>query len=336
MSQNSMANAGSNSDWSNDSGANDHVQSIRCPIGCKWCEPMGHDVVRVQAQKHVRENAGVDHLVQRLAAQCAERNRLGRPVERHRRHPLANLHPSADPRSAVGDVVRAAFRRADFAELRVDRRAVVTLLVVLGEDLPVCSGVVGVTSSDLQSVRFVRGDERLQGCQAIVQRLAGHRRVDEDETGPLPSRKFDETVRRGVESIGVLKAARGFQVAAEVVAPRVVRTGDPRAVRRLSTGEEFVSSVPTRVREAVDLAVVVSGEEHAGRSDRFGALITRIGDVLTEADAHPTPAEEVLLFPREHRRVDVRRGGGASGSRQTDAASLRDRRGRSVLPREFD
>ena len=76
---------------------------------------------------------------------CSSSPRSGTPaaraVQRHRRHPVPQVHPAADP-GAVGGVVLAALRRADPAQLGVDGRAVVALVVVLGEDLPVRGRVV--------------------------------------------------------------------------------------------------------------------------------------------------------------------------------------------------
>ena len=73
--------SGSNPGFSNDSGANSHWHSMRRAVGRERLDAVGHDVVRVEAQQDVGEEAVVLDLAQQVTLQAAQeaRRRCGRP-----------------------------------------------------------------------------------------------------------------------------------------------------------------------------------------------------------------------------------------------------------------
>jgi hypothetical protein len=85
-----------------------------------------------------------------------------------------------------------------------------------------------------------------------------------------------------------------------------------------------MAAMPAGIREGVQDAVVVSGQQYAADSRGLGALVTGVGDLVAAADAEPAAAEEMSLFPLEDRRV------GVGGAREHPALAERaERRGES-------
>src|ERR1700722_13037053 len=144
-------------------------------------------------------------------------------------------------------VVRSALRGAHAAQLRVDHRAVVALLVVLVHDLPVGIYDVFVAPFCHESFRLVRGHERFEAGEMTVDRRGVSGCVHEYPTVPLLAGELDETVGRHIEGGGI-EARRHPKVSVELVGPGVVRADDDRAVDgRLTAREEFVTAVSAGV-----------------------------------------------------------------------------------------
>ena len=114
------------------------------------------------------------------------------------------------------DVVHAARRRADPAQLRMDARAVHALLVVLDDELPVGRQLVGVRGRDHESFRFVIGDVGLDP----VERL-GHRGRSRRPRRPSPSRATPRPARRP----GRARRSRSRRRGGTVASPPAHRRG---------------------------------------------------------------------------------------------------------------
>ena len=129
------------------------------------------------------------------------------PVERHRLGLVAQVHPAADPVAAGVDVL-PALGRADPAQLGVDHRAVVALLVVLDDDLPVGRHLVLVRAvvTD-EPLRAVRRDDVLERAEVVGERT-GRDRTGSTNTQPCHSRTGtgDEPELAGVEPCDVAEA----------------------------------------------------------------------------------------------------------------------------------
>ena len=184
------------------------------------------------------------------------------PVQRHRRHPVAQVHPAADPGS-LGGVVLPALRRAHLAQLGVDGGAVVALVVVLGQDLPVGAGVVLVLPGHLQPAHLVRRDVFGQRAQRVRERGGRPRCVHEHQAVPLGHRQLDEPPLAGHEARLVQEAGGRQYPAAQRIGPRVVGADDGLALRGPAAGQQLVAAVAAGV-----------GERTAARRPRRGSSRT--------------------------------------------------------------
>ncbi len=222
------------------------------------------------------------------------------PVEGHRFRGRPKLHPAADP-GAGGVVVLPAAGRGDPAQLGMDRRAVIALVVVLGENLPVGGGIVFVPAGDHEPAHLVRRQHGIQRPKCVVERCGHASAVHEDQAVPLGARQLDQAPLTRVEARLVLEARSRAQAPVKAVRPRVIRAYDrlPRH-RGRPAGEELMPAVPAVVRERSDGAVRAAHEEHAAVPAVLGALIARAGQLVAARRADPAAPEEVLLLPVEY------------------------------------
>ena len=157
---------------------------------------MGHHVVGVQAEQQVREEAEVEH----LPALRARRGRAAprRPTRRRGSWSTQSRRgPSSPPTHAPGAVVVVArvARRTDAAQLRMDQRAVVALVVVLDRDLPVRRELVVVRRGDARAARTPSSPparrRRRRGAPRTVAR-----RPTRSRTASRPTRRASTGSRR--------------------------------------------------------------------------------------------------------------------------------------------
>ena len=173
--------------------------------------------------------------------------------------PVAQDHRAADP-GAGQVVVVAGVRRRDLAELGVDQRAVVALVVVLGDHLPVRRHLVGVPVGDHERARAVRRHDPSQLPQVVgegrhlgaAQRVQG---VAEHPALPDLHRQLHESVGARVEVVDLAEAGGRDQRPRQVVAPGVVGadhrrgaswTRPPAAARGRGAGRCWRTSAPRR------------------------------------------------------------------------------------------
>ena len=289
------------------------------PVRGQRGEPVRHHVVRVQAEQDVGEDLDVDDGPQPLGVQVPQRHPVAGAVQRHGGHAVAQVHPAADP-GPGGRVVLAALGRADLAQLGVDLRAVVALVVVLGQDLPVGRDLVVVLAAHHEPAQFVGGDQLVQTSQGVGQRPGSSGSINENQPVPLLHREFDEAPGVGVEAGPVLEARGGAQVPFQAVGPRVVRADDDAGLRGGAAGQQLVPAVAAEVGERAQRAVVAADDEHAALADRLGPHVPGGRGLGTASHAHPAAAEEVLPLPGEHVRAHV------GGAGQHPAAAERPQR----------
>jgi hypothetical protein len=276
------------------------------PLRRQRHQQVRHHVVRMQRDQQVRQDRGIHHVRQLVLVEPRHRDTPAAAVERHRLHAGAQVHPATDPVArALLDVVTAV-RQRDPAELRMDHRAVVALLVVLDDDLPVRLHVVLVRLGGHQRLRVVRRDDRLELADVLTELPGGAGPVDEDPAVPLmhPDRREGE---RGpvVVLVDVPEVRRPDQASVVPVGPRVVRADDrTRRLGRPATREQLVTAVPAHVLEGAQHAVLVTDEEYAVATDRLGAQAggRHVGGAT---DAHPV-VEQITAFPLQDLRRHVR------------------------------
>ena len=212
--------------------------------------PVCHHVVGVGGDEKVGQQVEVLH-PHRVDARQWRRGELAR--QRHRGHPVTQVHRPADPRAGQVVVV-AGVRGRHRAQLRVDERAVVALVVVLRDHLPVRGDLVGVTVGERQRPAVVRRQDALQLAEVLVERrhpLVTHRveRVPEHPTRPEPHRQLHQAVLLGAEAGLVAEARCPDQLTVGAVGPGVVGALDALPLRRAAFGDQLVPAVTAGVRE---------------------------------------------------------------------------------------
>ena len=156
----------------------------------------------------------------------------------------------------------------------MDQRAVVALVVVLRDHLPVRCHLVGVPVGEHERLRCVRADDPLE-CSHVVgeagsplrQPPIAHRvrGVHEDPAVPAFDGQLDQGVLRTDEVLTVAETRRPAQLPTEVVGPCVIRAQHRLAVGRGTHLEQLVSAVPAGVRERSQDGVRdgrVPGQQH--------------------------------------------------------------------------
>ena len=127
-------------------------------------DAMGHHVVGVQADQQVREEAEVEDLTPLPLVEAADRHAAGLARERHRLREVLELHVPPDPEPVVGEVLTRV-DRGHVAQRRMDRGAVVALVVVLGDRLPVRRDLVRVGLRRRRDARSPTARSARRGCR---------------------------------------------------------------------------------------------------------------------------------------------------------------------------
>ena len=190
--------------------------------------------------------------------------------------------------------------------------AVVALVVVLHDDLPVRRELVLVARPEHQGLRRVVVDREARVADPLGERLRVAARVEEEPAVPRLERHLHqrEALSRDVE----LEARRRTQVALQAVDPGVVRAPDPALRAVLPHGEELVAAMPADVVERPERPVVTSHQQERLAPHLHRGLVARVREleVALAPHAHPAALEEVPLLPGE----DLRRAVGVAGERQ--------------------
>jgi hypothetical protein len=183
----------------------------------------------------------------------------------------------------------------------VDQRAVIALVVVLRDDLPVGRDLVGVAGFDFEPGRVVRRDELVEGAQVIGERCGGAGGVHENPAVPLHRGQLYEPVPPGLEALA--HARRGLQRAGQLIGPSVVRADDGPPIAGGTGRQQFVAAVAADVGEGPDL---VRLPRHQDGEVADGERLLHI-EIVAPAEAGPRAGEQMALLPCEHVRADIRR-----------------------------
>src|SRR5215212_1092388 len=166
-------------------------------------EAVGHDVVGVGAYEEVREELEVVDGAVLSFSQVRQHGRVALAVEGHGLDALVEVHGAPDPGPFRLQVVAATVRRADLAELGMDGGAVVALVVVLGQNLPVRRDLVVVARADDEVGATVVLDEILQIARMLFERWGVAACVGEEPPMPLSDAHGEEVMTGPVEAIGL-------------------------------------------------------------------------------------------------------------------------------------
>ena len=257
-------------------------------------------------------------------------------------------------------------RRHEPRQLGVHRPAVVALVVVLGDDLPVGRDVVRHGQPGDEGPEVVVRERARRAADAVGEGGRGRgRRVHEHEAAPdLDAQRVQRELRR--LDVTVLGMRRAQQRAVEGVGPRVVGAADRLGSAQLRRApglrrEELGATVPAHVVRRVQRAVGVRREHHGlpqhvddrdplrlrgGRGRRPGRRTSTRAAARVRARA-PTPrgrrtaraaappaGSHVHLVGRPPRRSSLSRPATRPDGRSSDGP--RDRRSRigSAVPRQ--
>jgi len=155
-----------------------------CPVGCERCHHVRHHVVGMQADEQVGVADEVHDGAQLVLREALDRHATAGPGERHGLRALDDRHPATHPGAAEFEVLTAG-RRADPRQFGVDGRAVVALLVVLGDHLPIGGQFVGVPGDDGQVLGAVRADDVLQARDVLAEVHVRSAGIDEQPAVPV-------------------------------------------------------------------------------------------------------------------------------------------------------
>ena len=200
----------------------------------------------------------------------------------------------------------------------MDQRAVVALVVVLGDRLPVRRDLIGMAVTDHQPRQRVRRHHVRQRTHMLIERrhLRGsHRvqRVPEDPPLPHPHRQLGQPVLGELERRVVAEALGADQPTREVVGPRVVGAHHAPPLRGRALRQQLVTAVAAGV--GVHPHRLLLADQQAGDvTDDHGPLGHRPRgpdrqQVSDPSQARPAAGEQVSSLPGEHLRRGVRRSG---------------------------
>ena len=213
---------------------------------------------------------------ERPVALSADRHRLG---VRHELHGASRPHPRRH--RAV-----SARGRRHTAELRVDARAVVALVVVLHDDLPVRRHLVMMCGPQDQLLGSVGADQLIQVSHVLEEGDRGSRWIHEQPAVPFADGRGQQSFVDRIGGGKVLEAGSAAKAAVQRVRPGVI-----------GALQELVPAVTAHVVEAPQLALSVSNQQDPLRSDAHGRLITGLLQDGRPAHAYPGTLEEVGQLP---------------------------------------
>ena len=269
---------------------------------------MRHHVVGVCTDEEVREQPHVQDLPELPAGQAADRRAQRPAAHRHGVGVVHQVHVPAGP-AAGRHVVQPALDRRHLAQRRVDLGAVVALVVVLDDQLPVRRDLVRVRSADHQAPGFVPVDPLREVPHVLLERRRVGRGVHEHPAVPFGHADLGQRELAAVEPGQLAERRRRAQGAVQPVDPGVVRAPDDPGLRAPTAGEQLVAAVAADVGEATEQAVVAPREQHPLGAQPDGALLSGGRQIGAPADADPSLVEERPALPRQDLGGEVRLGG---------------------------
>ena len=278
-------------------------------------------VVRRQAEHQVRigELALVADLL--VVVEARERRAVRPPRHRERERALRLGHAVVPVEVAAALLLE---RRHDAAQLRVHARAVVALVVVLDDDLPVGPDVVDDPPDRPQVRQRVARDAPGDLAELRRERVARgnplRRQVHEQPAAPGVDGDRVQAELGGLEAVGLAEERRVPDAAVELVAPRVVRAADdaleaagrPRGVARgrvvaLVGRGQARPAMAADVVVGADVAGAVADDDDLLAGDVDREEVARLGELLDPSGEDPLGPPDALALAVEERLVDVRR-----------------------------
>ena len=217
-----------------------------CSGRAEWREPMGKDVVGMRRDHQVWEQGDVNHLAEETAGDARQRFKGSRSIHGHRRCVRLQVHGASTPQAGRSEVGTAA-DGCDFAQCWVNGSAVVTLVEVLDDDLPIRFNLVLLPLTDGQPIGLVGCEHAGEVADLLIQGRRDSVEVDEEPAAPGVDGNRYQRVVALVEAEQAGEARGGPQRAVEAIGPRVVRAADEPGIERITDGGQLVASVSTDV-----------------------------------------------------------------------------------------
>ena len=206
----------------------------------------------------------------------------------------------------VGRLTRAAARGGG-GVVPVHGRHMVAVGAVFRLQLPVAvEGVGGGAAQHLQALGgLVDGhvDDLGRVTEVILERHDVRVEAAEEEAAvALEASDLDEVVAAlGVELLRVAGIARVLhleQLAGVVEGPAVERAGERGAVVGLAPAQHR-AAMAARVDQAVELALLVAGDNDGLATDVGGEVVTHVGNLALMCEVNPVALEDVLHLELE-------------------------------------
>src|SRR3989475_2947414 len=266
----------------------------------------------MEAEEQIREDGVVIHATPIVVRHSLQEGPVRVPGPGHRRVVFREFHPAAGkgrPGRAVDEVVvhLAAEVRRDPIQIRMDRCAMVALLLVLDEDVPIRVDVV----------RFVRGESKLWERERIelreespefVLKGGGLRiQIRPHETAP----RFEPNPVQA--ALLLLEVHEGFRVRCSDkptlrrIGPTVIRTDDGTKLRPRRFLHEARPPMAADVVEGPYDTVRATDHDDTLTANLTGEEIPRSSDLVLAAQVHPAAVVEFLELLPKDRLVGVER-----------------------------
>jgi hypothetical protein len=262
------------------------------------------DVIARQAEHHVRVRELPLVPGPLLLAETGERRALrgAAPGERGRAVPMGDPGLPVEPAAAVLE------GRDHLAQLRMHGAAVVALVVVLDDDLPVREDVVRDAPGRAEVLeRIVPGP--IRDAAELVGEGPGRGQVDEDEAAPgLDGRRVEPELLLP-EAVPLAQERRDPELAVEPVRPCVIRApdGPPEPSvrggwlrrRRRVLEDQPGPAVTADVVEGAEVAVPAADDQQPFAGDVDVEVVAGGSQRLRSAYEEPFAVEDRLRLSRE-------------------------------------
>ena len=220
--------------------------------------------------------------------------------------------PAASSRAPVLQDLRTLLRALDsgrsrrfregLAELGMVSRAVVTLAVVLPDELPVASLDDRALMRHLRLAEAVRREIRLhrpaERCE-IRGRLC---KADEEVSGHALAGDRLESIGRLIETLGHLASEQEAPV--KIVAPLVIGADEPHGCALLG-GADPAAAMPAGVVESADRSFKIAHQDHRIFADLYGEEGAGLVELAVVPDEQPVSVPDHLHVEPEVAGVDV-------------------------------
>ena len=296
-------------------------------------ETMNKNEVRLEADQHVREDHVVIGPLQVGTLEPREMGCAALAGGRHSAAGAADLHGPTKERPLL-EIVRGRSKVAELIQGGVHGRAVVTLGIVLDDQLPVGGDVVFLLVGGPQFTDPPRAESLLQGSEVGLEVDRIIREVDEDRAHQGFAVGSLQRVVIFSEALCFLHVGCAGQVAIQRIGPGMVGTGDVFSEISLVARAKSGSPMPAEVIESANFSSLLPDQDDSLFALGVDKELASFLDGGFSANVDPLPGEDPFalalvdllvgkILTGEGGRLVVR-GCCHDGSRLLNSCSLQD------------